>query len=103
MLSPQILVIGSESATLHAAHAGLADNLSRFAEAATEAEGLSRVQLDPAPDLVLLEVSNGNGRALHTLQQLRSLRPDLAIVVLSALGNNRQVVDAIRLGAQDYL
>ena len=103
MLSPHILVIGSESATLHAVNAVLANNFSRLAEAVTEAEGLARVQSDPAPDLVLLEVSSGNGRALHTLQQLRSLRPGLAIVVLSALGNNRQVVDAIRLGAQDYL
>ncbi len=103
MLSPHILVIGSESATLHAVNAVLANNFSRLAEAATEAEGLARVQSEPAPDLVLLEVSSGNGRALHTLQQLRSLRPGLAIVVLSALGNNRRVVDAIRLGAQDYL
>jgi DNA-binding NtrC family response regulator len=103
MLSPHILVIGSESATRHAVNAVRANNFSCLAEAATEAEGLARVRLEPAPDLVLLEVSNGNGRALHTLQQLRSLRPDLAIVVLSALGNNRQVVDAIRLGAQDYL
>jgi two-component system response regulator AtoC len=103
MLSPHILVIGSESETLHAVNAVLANNLSRLAEAATEAEGLARVQLEPAPDLVLLEVSSGNGRALQTLQQLRALRPGLAIVVLSALGNNRRVVDAIRLGAHDYL
>src|SRR5882724_6806558 len=103
MLSPHILVIGSESATLHAVNAVLANNFSRLAEAATEAEGVARVRTEPAPDLVLLEVSSGNGRALHTLQQLRSLRPGLAIVVLSALGNNRLVVDAIRLGAQDYL
>ena len=63
MLSPHILVIRCESATLHAVNAVLANNFSRLAEAATEAEGLARVQLDPAPDLVLLEVSNGNGRA----------------------------------------
>ena len=31
------------------------------------------------------------------------MRPDLAIVVLSASGNSREVVEAIRLGAQDYL
>jgi len=78
MPSPHILVIGSESAV----KAVSANNSYRLAESATEAEALARVQREPAPDLVLLEVSNGNRSALHTLQQLRSMRPDLAIVVL---------------------
>jgi DNA-binding NtrC family response regulator len=61
------------------------------------------VHRDPAPDLVLLELGNENGAGLQTLQQLHSMRPELAVVVLSASGNTKQVVEAIRLGAQDYL
>ena len=52
---------------------------------------------------MLLELGNGNENALQTLQQLRFVRPDLKIVVLSPSTDSRQVVEAIRLGAEDYL
>jgi two-component system response regulator AtoC len=67
------------------------------------AETLVRVRHDPAPDLVLLQLDSRNGKGLPIVQQLHAMRPDLAIVVLSAPGNTTEVVEAIRLGAQDYL
>lgn len=103
MISPNILVVGSEPSTLHALTAMLA-GLPYSTEGSTVgAEAVARVHREPVPDLVLLELGNGDGRGLQTLQQLRSLRPDLAVVVLSASGDIRQVVEAIRLGARDYL
>jgi two-component system response regulator AtoC len=75
----------------------------RTEEWASGGEAIARVHRTPTPDLVLLELGNENGVGLQTLQQLRSTRPELAVVVLSASGNTKQVVEAIRLGAQDYL
>ena len=74
------------------------------AEGAIGAEALATVQYNPTLELVLLELGNGNASAAcrHT-QQLRSIRRDLRIVALSVSGGSRQVVEAIRLGAQDYL
>jgi len=103
MISPHVLVVGRESTTLHSLSAMLADSACRAEESVLGAEALVRVHRDPAPDLVLLELGDGNGNALPILQQLRAMRPDLAIVVLSASGDTRGVVEAIRLGAQDYL
>jgi two-component system, NtrC family, response regulator AtoC len=103
MISPHVLVVGSEPATLHSLSAMLAGTSYRAEESTLGAEALLRVRRDPAPDLLLLALGGGNGKSLSILQQLRALRPDLAIVVLSASGDTREVVEAIRLGAQDYL
>ena len=103
MISPHVLVVGSEPTTLHSLSAMLAGSACRAEESVLGAEALVRVHRDPAPDLVLLDLGDGNGNALPILQQLRAMRPDLAIVVLSASGDTREVVEAIRLGAQDYL
>jgi two-component system response regulator AtoC len=103
MISPQVLVVGNEPATLHSLSAMLAGTSYRAEGSKLGAEALARIRRDPPPDLVLFALGEGNGKGLPILQQLRALRPDLAIVVLSASGDTREVVEAIRLGAQDYL
>src|ERR1700722_6126064 len=101
MISPHILVVGSET-TLQAVSV-LTARSEYSIEAAIGTEALATLQHNPELDLVLLDLGNENGNALRTLQQLRFVRPDLTIVVLSASVHSRQVVEAIRLGAQDYL
>jgi two-component system, NtrC family, response regulator AtoC len=101
MISPHVLLIGNEPKTLHSVSAMLAGTSYRAEESTLGAEALVRARRDPAPDLVFLDL--GDGKGLPILQQLRAMRPDLAIVVLSASGDTGRVVEAIRLGAQDYL
>jgi len=103
MISPHVLLVGNEPATLHSLSAMLAGTSYRAEESALGAEALARIHRDPAPDLVLLDLGDGDGKGLPMLQQLRAMRPNLAIVVLSASGDTGRVVEAIRLGAQDYL
>jgi DNA-binding NtrC family response regulator len=102
MIAPRILVVGGEPTTLYTISA-MAGSSYRAEESAIGAEVLARVHGEPTPDLVLLELGNGNGIGLQTLQQLRAIQPDLTIVVLSVSGDTRQVVEALRLGARDYL
>ena len=40
---------------------------------------------------------------LQTLEQLRQMKPGVKVVMLSCVSDTRKVVQAIRLGAQDYL
>jgi two-component system response regulator AtoC len=103
MISPHVLVVVSEPTTLRSLNAMLASASYSAEECAFGADALVRVCRDPAPDLILLELASGNGRGLPMLRQLRAIRPDLAIVVLSPSDNTKAVVEAIRLGAQDYL
>ncbi len=66
-------------------------------------DALKRLQKDPLPDLVLLDVVMSDLDGLQTLQQLHRIRPGLKVVMLSCTIDPRTVVQAIRLGAQDYL
>jgi DNA-binding NtrC family response regulator len=66
-------------------------------------EALERVQKEPVPDLVLLDVVMPELDGLQTLGRLHEVRPGLKVVMLSCVSDPRTVVQAIRLGAQDYL
>ncbi|PYV54546.1 MAG: hypothetical protein DMG91_14260, partial [Acidobacteria bacterium] len=71
--------------------------------ASTGEEALERVQKGLQPDLVLLDVLMPGIDGLQTLEQLREMRPGMKVVMLSCVSDTRKVVQAIRLGAHDYL
>src|SRR5690242_3647278 len=66
-------------------------------------DALQRVQQGLNPDLVLLDLLMPGIDGLQTLEQLRQIQPRLKVVMLSCVSDTRKVVQAIRLGAQDYL
>src|ERR1700751_3349369 len=71
--------------------------------ASTGEEALQRVEKGLQPDLVLLDVLMPGIDGLETLEQLRQMRPGVKVVMLSCVSDTRKVVQAMRLGAQDYL
>jgi len=71
--------------------------------ASTGEEALERVQKGLQPDLVLLDLLMPGIDGLQTLEQLRQIRPGVKVVMLSCVSDTRKVVQAIRLGAHDYL
>lgn len=66
-------------------------------------DALDAVIRGPVPDVVLLDLVMPGMDGLETLDRLQHVRPGLKIVMLSCVGTTRKVVDAIHLGAQDYL
>lgn len=66
-------------------------------------EALERLQRNPPPDVVLLDLLMPGLDGLQTLERLRQLRPQQKVVMLSCVSDTRKVTQAIRLGAQDYL
>jgi DNA-binding NtrC family response regulator len=71
--------------------------------ASTGEEAVERVQKGLSPDLVLLDLLMPGIDGLQTLEQLRKLQPGIKVVMLSCVTDTRKVVQAIRLGAIDYL
>src|SRR5208337_5689827 len=71
--------------------------------ASTGEEAVEHIQKGLRPDLVLLDLIMPGIDGLQTLEQLRHLRPGLKVVMLSCVNDTRKVVQAMRLGAQDYL
>lgn len=103
MSIPHILVVSSDPGVARSVESAL-----RASSYNTEAVGfgtlaLARTYRSPTPDVVLMEVGNGCRESLQTLRQLLEIRPDLKVIVFSAAGNSRPVVEAIRSGARDYI
>ncbi len=71
--------------------------------ASTGEEAVDRVQKGLQPDLVLLDLLMPGIDGLQTLEQLRQLQPSVKVVMLSCVNDTRKVVQAMRLGAHDYL
>ena len=66
-------------------------------------EALAKLK-NGAPDVVLLDVLMPGGMdGLQTLEKMRESHPKLNVIMLSCVSDTRKVVQAIRLGAQDYL
>jgi two-component system response regulator AtoC len=66
-------------------------------------EAMERVQSGVRPDLLLLDLPQGDADGLHILRWLRRLRPGLPIILIGHAGDVRKRHDVIRLGARDYL
>jgi two-component system response regulator AtoC len=71
--------------------------------ASTGEEALDRVQKGLNPDLVLLDLLMPGIDGLETLEALRKLQPTTKVVMLSCVNDTKKVVQAIRLGATDYI
>ncbi len=59
--------------------------------------------LDQNPDLVLLDMMMPGIGGMRTLEEIRRLRPEVPVVIVSAQGTIERAVNAIKMGAYDYI
>src|SRR5207245_4896034 len=71
--------------------------------ASTGEEALDRVQKGLVRNLVLRDLLMRGIDGLETLEGLRKLQPNIKVVILSCVNDTKKVVQAIRLGAADYI
>jgi DNA-binding NtrC family response regulator len=69
------------------------------ADAEQALDGLDRTR----PDIVTLDVVLPGIDGLETLRRLKQRIPDVPVVMLSGHGQARNIVEAMRLGASDFL
>ncbi len=97
-----LLVVDDEAAL----RAPMAEELRgegyRVVEAATADEARRLFQSEPI-DLALLDLRIGQDNGLELLRELNAERPDLATIMMTAFGQVEHAVEAIRLGAYDFL
>ncbi len=71
--------------------------------AVEDGEQALRTLDDTRPDLVTLDVVLPGIDGIETLRQLKQRLPDVPVVMLSGHGQARTIVEAMRLGASDFL
>jgi two-component system response regulator AtoC len=98
-----ILLVDDEPGMLRYIRTLLEVDEHKVQTAITGEDAVQQVQKGLQPDLVLLDLLMPGIDGLQTLEQLRQLRPGLKVVMLSCVSDTRKVVQAMRLGATDYL
>src|SRR4029434_1102176 len=74
-------------------------------ELTTAASGEEGLKLIPRvkPDLVLMDVRMGGISGLETLRRLRQTDAKLPVIMMTAYGTTQTAIEAMKLGAYDYL
>ena len=72
---------------------------------ATASSGEEGLQLIPRvqPDLVIMDVRMGGMNGLETLRRLREIDTKLPVIMMTAYGTTQTAIEAMKLGAFDYL
>ena len=99
----RILVVDDDPSMLRYLRTVLEAESYQVQSIRTGPEAVARVQQEPPPDVVLLDVLMPDVDGLRTLELLRQARPGIKVLMLSCSTDPRKVVQAIRLGAVDYL
>ena len=101
--SSQILVVSRETSALNLLSAISNANGWRLETANSGWEALERLHEGAAPGAIILDVAQSESDVLHILRWLRRARPDTRVLVLSHSENAEQKMEAMRLGAEEYL
>ena len=74
-------------------------------ELTTASSGEEGMRIIPKlkPDLVIMDVRMGGLTGLETLRRIRHTNPKLLVILMTAYGTTQTVIEAMKLGAYDYL
>jgi two-component system chemotaxis response regulator CheY len=75
---------------------------SEFAEAGNGEEAIEQYGKE-SPDLVLLDITMPIKDGISALQEIREKDPAAKVVMCSAMGQENMVIEAIKLGALDFI
>ena len=99
---PRILVVDDEPSMLLYTRALLETEHYSVDTASSGEEALKKIQAH-APDLMLLDMSMPAMNGLQTIQACKQLVPAQRIIMVSCINDTSTVVQAMKLGALDYL
>ena len=99
---PLILTIDDESVVRRSIHAYLEDYDYRVLEADSGRTGLEIYNREKL-DLVLVDLRMPEMGGIQVLKTIRAATPEMPVIVVSGAGDISDVVEALRLGAWDYL
>jgi two-component system, NtrC family, response regulator AtoC len=103
MTSPCILLVDDEPTVLRYIKTLLEIDNYRVETASSGEEALQRMHHQPAPNLIMLDLVMPGMDGLETLESCKKIHPEQKVVMMSCVSDTGKVVQAIKLGASDYL
>ena len=102
MAGEHILIVDDEPAIRKALRDVLEDEGYRVSAVGSGGEAV-RAITDEAPDLVFMDIWMPQMDGLETLAEVKRVRPELTVVMISGHGTIETAVKATRLGAWDFI
>ena len=100
---PSILVVDDDVMMLRYLRTVLECEFYQVTTVASGVEALQELRRRPLPDVVIMDLVMPGMDGLETLERLRKIAPSLKVIMLSGSKGARDVVQAMKLGAYDYL
>jgi DNA-binding NtrC family response regulator len=97
-----VLVIDDDRGVLHTFEKIFSDTPTRVCTAHTAAEGVRQLT-DCPPDVVILDIMLPDQSGLETYHQIHRHDPKLPVIFITAGGTSETAIEAMKLGAYDYL
>lgn len=101
-MAATVLVIDDDIQVRRGLVSLLASNNYQVLEAA-DPEHAFAVLANERVNILIYELGLGSANGLELLERVKQTLPNLPVLVLSAQGNMDEVIQALRLGAEDYL
>lgn len=99
---PRALAIDDDRAVLHILARSLSHDELDVETAESPTDGLKRVSEEP-PDVLLLDLLMPEMNGLEALRRVREIDPRLPVVMLTSEGGSDTTIEAMQLGAFDYV
>jgi len=98
----KILLIDDETDVHYSFKRTFANDSIEFLTAASGEEGIEVLSTEK-PDLVIMDVRMGGMNGLETLRAIRESDRKLPVIIMTAFGTTQTAIEAMKLGAHDYL